>query len=81
MVETEDAAALARHLGRHGIQTDVHYPIPDHMQPVSSAGSTRLPVTESLVGRVLSLPCFPELTDGEVGVVCAALHEYREAVA
>lgn len=81
VVETGDAAALARHLGRHGIHTDVHYPIPDHMQPTSRNRSITLPVTDSLVGRVLSLPCFPELTDDEVGHVCVALSAYREGVA
>lgn len=35
-----------------------------------------LPVTEALVGRIASLPCFPELTDAEVAAVCAALADY-----
>ncbi len=60
-------------LAAAGVATDVHYPIPDHRQQVWSAPRLHLPVTERLCAEVLTLPCFPELTDGEVDVVCAAL--------
>ncbi len=60
-----------------GIGTDVHYPIPDHLQPAWRADhpGVRLPVTEHAAGHVLSLPCFPELTDAEVERVCEVLRE------
>jgi len=32
-----------------------------------------LPVTEETAGRLISLPCFAELTDAEVEKVCDAL--------
>ena len=35
----------------------------------------RLPVTEHACEHVLTLPCFPELADKEVDLVCEALHE------
>lgn len=78
VVETGDAAGLAAHLDAHGVQSGVHYPVPDHLQPTAVETSAHLPVTERLVGRILSLPCFPELTDDEVGIVCAALRHYQE---
>ncbi len=75
------AALLAR-----GIQTDIHYPVPDHLQPgfiararglgllpLSPAGS--LPVTEAGAGRVFSLPCHPGLDAGQVERICTALAE------
>ncbi len=59
--------ALRSHLTRHGIACDVHYPIPDHRQPVhASARPTALPVTERACAEVLSLPCFPGLSDDEL---------------
>jgi dTDP-4-amino-4,6-dideoxygalactose transaminase len=60
-----------------GIPTDVHYPIPDHHQPALAGeyGSVRLPVTEAAAGEILSLPCFPQLTDAEVDGVCRALRD------
>lgn len=73
----DDAEALRAHLEAAGIKTDVHYPVPDHEQaPWEHFRSGPLPVTESLRGRILSLPCFPELTDAEVQQVGAALSTY-----
>jgi dTDP-4-amino-4,6-dideoxygalactose transaminase len=58
-----------------GVRTDVHYPIPDHRQPAFAAqfAHLSLPVTEEAASTAISLPCFPELTDPEVGQVCDAL--------
>lgn len=61
-------------LERRGVSTDVHFPVPDHRQPIW--GSDRwpdLPNTEALAKRVLSVPCFPDMTDAEVAHVAAAL--------
>lgn len=79
VVEADDAARLAAHLRTWGIMSEVHYPVPDHHQPAfltEGRSPVSLPVTESLVGRVLSLPCFPELTDAEIERVCRALAAY-----
>jgi len=75
---TDKATDLARHLNERGVGTGVHYPIPDHRQPAFAGDhiSTSLPVTDGLVGRILSLPCFPELTDTEVDQVCDGLAQY-----
>lgn len=57
-----------------GVSTDVHYPVPDHRQPAAGDGPTvPLPVTERAASRVLSLPCFPQMTPDEVDHVCHAL--------
>lgn len=78
VVVTEDAADLARHLASRYVRTDVHYPIPDHRQPALAEmyADVHLPETEALTGRILSLPCFPEITEREVDLVCRALGEY-----
>ena len=59
-----------------GVATDVHYPIPDHRQ-LSAAGSpwaeVSLPATELACSEVVTLPCFPELTDQEVDRVARAV--------
>jgi dTDP-4-amino-4,6-dideoxygalactose transaminase len=67
----EVVAALAA----AGVRTDVHYPIPDHRQPAFADDFTHLslPVTEESAHQLISLPCFPELTDAEVEQVCDAL--------
>ncbi len=68
VVETPDPGSLRTHLAAADISSDVHYPIPDHLQP-ALAGLREwppLPVTERLATRILTLPCYPELTDAEL---------------
>lgn len=61
-------------LKKKGIATDIHYPIPDHLQlPYRDKSSEPLPVTEAMAGRVLSLPLFPEMSEEEVGMVLEGL--------
>ncbi|MBX9710949.1 MAG: DegT/DnrJ/EryC1/StrS family aminotransferase [Xanthobacteraceae bacterium] len=63
-----DRDGLRDHLRVAEIGSDVHYPIPDHLQPAWSHinPNTRLPVTERLASEIVSLPCYPELSDDEV---------------
>jgi dTDP-3-amino-2,3,6-trideoxy-4-keto-D-glucose/dTDP-3-amino-3,4,6-trideoxy-alpha-D-glucose/dTDP-2,6-dideoxy-D-kanosamine transaminase len=60
-----------------GVATEVHYPIPDHRQPVWNGefGNLTLPVTERAAAQILTLPCFPEMTSDEIDRVCEALDE------
>jgi dTDP-4-amino-4,6-dideoxygalactose transaminase len=65
-------------LAERGVRTTVHFPVPDHRQPAIASSSHRaadLPHTERACAEVLSLPCFPELTDAEVDHVVAAVRE------
>lgn len=84
---TDDVAHLyvIRSSGRQGIRdalaaagigTEVHYPVPDHRQESMRGVLFRqmpLPVTEACAREVLTLPCFPELTDGEVDEIVQAV--------
>lgn len=72
----EDREAIRSHLSQWGIATDVHYPTPDHRQPKTTE-TVMLPVTERLAEQVLSLPCFPELTDDEIAVVIKNVNNWR----
>lgn len=58
-----------------GIQTDVHFPVPDHWQAGFDAEPQILAVTERVANELFSLPCFPEMTDDEVQYVCNAIGE------
>lgn len=71
--------ALREHLHRQGIGTDVHYPLPSHLQPIYGGLGYRagdLPVTERLAREVLSLPLYPELTPEEAAAVAAAVRSF-----
>lgn len=54
-----------------GVASDVHYPVPDHQQTALPIRAS-LPVTEAAAAELLTLPCFPELTDAELDQVIAA---------
>ena len=61
--------ALQSALAERGIETVVHYPEPDYLQPAFTglgSGPGTAPVTEQLAGEILSLPCYPELSLDEV---------------
>jgi dTDP-3-amino-2,3,6-trideoxy-4-keto-D-glucose/dTDP-3-amino-3,4,6-trideoxy-alpha-D-glucose/dTDP-2,6-dideoxy-D-kanosamine transaminase len=79
VVRTPAREALRAHLAGRGIGTDVHYPIPDHRQPAWAGDGARvaLPETEAAAGEALTLPCFPELADGEVDRVIEACNDWR----
>lgn len=78
VVHSERRDALRTHLDALGVQTDVHYPVPDHRQPCHQGAyeDVHLPVTERLATTALTLPCFPELTDEEVERVISACNQF-----
>lgn len=77
VLRTKDRDALRRQLEARGISTDIHYPIPDHRQPVWAGrfDSLSLPNAEQACAEVLTLPCFPEMTDHEISHVASALRQ------
>jgi dTDP-4-amino-4,6-dideoxygalactose transaminase len=62
--------ALRSYLLDHGIHTQIHYPIPIHLQPAYRELAAALPVTESAADQILSLPLYPELRNEDVQRVC-----------
>ena len=72
--------SLRAHLAAAGVATDVHYPVPDHRQPgAGDAPPPGLARTERACAEVLSLPCYPELTDAEIDAVAAACNRWQPA--
>jgi dTDP-4-amino-4,6-dideoxygalactose transaminase len=68
--------ALQAHLKSQGVATGIHYPVPLHLQrALSDLGyrSGDLPVTERIVGEILSLPLYAELTDDEMNHVANSI--------
>jgi hypothetical protein len=77
VLRTPDRAAIQARLRAAGIATGIHYPSPVHLQPAYrgriALGPSRCHVTEIAAEQVLSLPIYPELSDGQVAQVCEAL--------
>jgi dTDP-4-amino-4,6-dideoxygalactose transaminase len=76
VVAVEDRSSFISKLGALGIGTAIHYPVADHQQPInqSTNQNVSLPVTESLTRQVVSLPCFPEMTQEEIRRVADAVN-------
>jgi dTDP-4-amino-4,6-dideoxygalactose transaminase len=70
---------LGKALKEQGIETGVHYPVPNHQQPAITelyGALPTLPKTEDYTQRILSLPMFPSLTEDEVKTVADAVKGY-----
>jgi dTDP-4-amino-4,6-dideoxygalactose transaminase len=64
VVAHDDRDALREHLADHGIDTDIHYPIPIHRGRAYAHllnGYDPAPVATELAGRICSLPIYPRL--------------------
>lgn len=78
----DERELLRQHMTLRGIATDIHYPILDVDQPAWRDQPHRVapggvPVSRHSVGRLLTLPCFPEMRAEEVERVCEALATWR----
>jgi aminotransferase EvaB len=71
---------IMRELGKQGIATDVHFPVPDYLQQ-ALAGRVpviRLPETERACREVFTIPSFPEMTQEEIDTVSRVIAEVYE---
>lgn len=76
VVRVPDRAHVQKQLAAMGVETQIHYPIPCHVQvPYGRFARRALPVAEQCADEVLSLPIFPHMTDGQVARVCDAVKE------
>jgi dTDP-4-amino-4,6-dideoxygalactose transaminase len=70
---------LKEYLKCNGIEANIHYPIPCHLQPATTArigpcGS--LPRTVDVANRILSLPMYPGLKKSEIEYVCENINSF-----
>jgi dTDP-4-amino-4,6-dideoxygalactose transaminase len=82
VVRVQDREALQAHLGKAGIGTGIHYPIPLHQQKAYAylghhAGD--FPVTERVAREIVSLPLFPQLPYLQQDEVVSAVKEFLAA--
>ena len=72
---------LRKYLGERGIGTQIHYPVPIHLQQSAEFLGYRkgdMPVTEKVASEVLSLPMFAELTDEQVERVADSVRSFMK---
>jgi UDP-2-acetamido-2-deoxy-ribo-hexuluronate aminotransferase len=75
-IQVPDRNKMLDVLQKEQIPAAVHYPLPLHLQPCFKflgyqEGS--FPIAESVCGKILSLPMFPQITEEEQNLVIAAV--------
>ncbi|MCB9495535.1 MAG: DegT/DnrJ/EryC1/StrS family aminotransferase [Fibrobacteria bacterium] len=78
-VRLEDRDALRAHLLERGIQCDVYYPRPLHLQPCFApwgGGEGAFPVAEEASRTILALPIYPEMPQKHVHRVLEGIHSF-----
>jgi dTDP-4-amino-4,6-dideoxygalactose transaminase len=81
VIRTPRRDALQQHLKGLGVSTGIHYPIPIHLQAAMQHLGYQigdLPVTERVVGEILSLPLYADLSEAEVDYIAQAIAVFHE---
>lgn len=81
VIRSKHRDALQKKLKSQNIHTNIHYPIPLHLQPAChSLGYKRndFPIAEKIANSVLSLPLFPGMTIEEIKYVSKFVNIYAE---
>jgi dTDP-4-amino-4,6-dideoxygalactose transaminase len=79
VIQVERRQELLDYLASKGIQAGIHYPVPVHLQPAYKGRvsiASDMSVTESLTGRVISLPMYPELTTQDAGKIVNTIKSF-----
>ena len=66
-------------LGKNGVSTGIHYPIPVHLQKAYSFMGLRegsFPASEKVANEILSLPMYPELSEEQMGYIAGNIKEF-----
>ena len=68
---------LKHFLEDHGVETQIHYPIPPHQQRCYEQYShLSLPITEQLSQQELSIPCHQLMSDDDAHRIAALLNDF-----
>lgn len=74
VIQAENRDGLREFLKNKGIETQIHYPTPIHLQECyREYSSVSLPVTEKCSRHILSLPIHPFLTNEEVNAISSMI--------
>lgn len=79
VLRSQQRDSLRTHLHALNIASDIHYPIPDYRQVALKAHYPHLslPNTEILASEILTLPCYPEMTNDQVNEVIAGVNSWK----
>ena len=81
VIRANQRDALAQFLKERGVETGIHYPVPNHQQPAVTQRFSKLPhlpVTEKIVNEILSLPIHGEMSLDDADKVCDAIAAFYQ---
>ncbi len=78
VVRTEERSKLIDYLNENKIVSDIHYPIPDHLQTIQVRKYKNLDITERSAKEVLSLPLYPNMPEDNQRKVIEKIRFYYE---
>ena len=80
VVQSERRDRLLSFLRDNNIGASIHYPMPVHLQPAYSGKGEResLEETEKAIGRILTLPMYPELNPVDISTVIEAIRTFEQ---
>jgi dTDP-4-amino-4,6-dideoxygalactose transaminase len=79
VIECDSRDRLQDNLKQHGIQTQIHYPVPPHLsQALKHLGHKEgsFPITEGASKRILSLPFFSGMEEEDIQYIVKNLNRY-----
>lgn len=82
VIRSQFRDALAEHLGKAGIGTGIHYPIPVHLQDAYRSMNWKsgdFPATERAANEILSLPMFAGITPEQQARVAETILQFVNA--
>jgi dTDP-4-amino-4,6-dideoxygalactose transaminase len=75
LLPTTDRLYIMNFLKSHGIQTSIHFPPAHRFSGAQLENHAKLPITEDVGARELTLPFYPTMTTQAVVKVCECLAE------
>jgi len=77
-IRTIHRERLNEYLIENNIQTQIHYPVPDHKQEIITKKYKNLQVTEQSCNEILSLPLYPNMPEEHQEKVINVIHKFFE---
>ena len=81
-IRAKNRDRLRDFLGKNGISTGIHYPIPIHLQKAYSFMGIKqgaFPIAEKVADEILSLPMYPELSEEQMEYISETVKSFENA--
>jgi len=78
VIRTPVREALRTYLGKCGLETSIHYPVPVHLQTayLERLGTSQLPITETVCKEILSLPMHPYIEEYDTRAISRLITDF-----